>query len=169
MADSVEPDYIPRLYALRPNGVAAYADGKYAWDPDVGRLFPNHWRICVTGDLAMAEHARVLDVEKFDATPADVKPYQLARFKHGFDTIVYCSRDTVRLVADANDEWTELEWWIATLDDNYWNPDSLTNYIRSIGGPLLMPAKIRAIQWAGRGNYDESSVWGNPHWSEYPH
>lgn len=164
MADSVEPSAIPRLYAVAPNGVAAYADGSYVWSPARYR-FPRHWSICVTGNLAMAPHARVLDVERFDATPEDVEPYQLRRRELGHTTTVYCSRSTVPEIVKVNPLWRNLLWWIATLDDHFWTPSQLVANIHENYGAVIDPNMIHAIQWAGRGSYDESSIWGNPNWT----
>lgn len=168
MADSVEPSLIPRLYAAEPNGVAAYYDGKYAWNP-VLRGFPQHWRICVTGNPNLAPHARVLDVERFDATPADVKAYQAVRAAMGENTVVYCSRSTVPDIVSANSNWRSLLWWIATLEDRWYTPTDIVREIDSDYDIQLSVTSIHAIQWAGRGSYDESSIWGNPHWTNSPH
>jgi hypothetical protein len=168
MADSVQPHLIPGLYAHDPNGVAAYEDGRYAWNPVV-RGFPNHWRICVTGDPAVAPRARVIDVEKFDATPADVAAYQTVRARLGENTVVYCSRSTVPEVVRVNVGYPSLHWWIATLEDKWYTPTDLAAYLQRVWSVDINPNRIVAIQWAGRGSYDESSIWGDPHWTKSPH
>lgn len=173
MADSTRPALIPDSFRLRPNGVAAYVDGEYAWPLETQDSYPRIWRICVTGALAMAPHARVLDVERFDATPADVEPYREARAARAENCIVYCDRSTVAQVVRAcPSTWHLLEWWIATLDGGAWTPAAIVRWLDANSGELgpapIDPARIRAIQNVGMGAYDVSLMFGDPRWT-YQH
>lgn len=165
MADSTRPELIPDKYALRPNGVLMYADGPYVWPATQVRRFPRRWSITVTGDTDNPRRARCIDVERFDATPADVKPYQVARNLLGDETIVYCSRSTVPAVIAADNLWLSLVWFIATLDGVAWNPETLTDDMHTFEGIDINPARIRAIQNVEGENYDSSLIFGNPQWS----
>ncbi len=165
MADSTHPELIPDKYALRPNGVLMYADGPYVWPATQVRRFPRRWSITVTGSTDNPRHARCIDVERFDATPADVKPYADARNSLGELTIVYCSRSTVPEVIDAYDNWISLLWFIATLDGAAWNPETLVEDMYAFEGIHINPERIRAIQNVEGENYDSSLIFGNPQWS----
>jgi hypothetical protein len=164
MADSTNPAEIPDLFKLKPNGAAAYIDGKrYAWPGSAIHDFPRVWCVSVTGDPRLARNARVIDVERFDATPKDVEPYRAARAAADDHTVVYCSRDTVLGVVEACPAWHELEWWLSTLDGQAWTPSTIVAWIRAeLGGLELDPAKIRAIQSYPMGRYDMSRCFGNP-------
>jgi hypothetical protein len=167
MADSVTPWLIPEKFAARPNGVAVYRDGLYAWSSWALRHYPYQWGITVTGDLAMAPHARVIDVEHLDATAADVEPYRIARAALHESTITYCDRSTVPLVIGACPGWQRLGWWIATLDGQPWTPDLMVAWLKSQYAVELDPANIRAIQNMPMGDYDQSLVFGDPGWLHY--
>jgi hypothetical protein len=165
MADSTRPELIPDKYALRPNGVLVYADGPYKWPSTQIRRFPRRWSITVTGDPEMCREARCIDVERFDATPADIYGYAEARGKNGDSTVVYCDRATVPQVVAAYPGWRNLLWFIATLDGVAWNPATLASDIRDNEGVDIEPADIRAIQNVEAGNYDSSLIFGNPYWT----
>lgn len=166
MADSVDPTAIPALFAAKPNGVAPYHDGLYAWPHRQIERFPRVWRITVLGGKAAAPHCRVMDVERFDLTPADVQPYQLERAELGEATMVYCDRDNVHLVVDADPHWQDLEWWLATLDGIAWTPFSIAAWLWANYKVRLDPGKIKAIQNRGMGGYDQSDVFGDPGWAK---
>ena len=166
MADSTRPELIPDKFALRPNGVLVYVDGAYRWPETQVRRFPRHWRITTTGNPLMAEHARVIDVERFDATPADVEPYQNARDRIGDRTVVYCDRSTIPAVVQANNEWPHLLWMIATLDGRNWNPQSLAADI-SLNERIYLDARlIHAIQNIPGENFDTSLMFGDSEWAK---
>ena len=165
MADSVEPQLIPALYRMRPNGVAAYIDGERAWPRHQLERFPRMWRITVTGSAEAVPHARVIDCETGDATADDVVRYESERAALGETTIAYCSRSTVPLIRDAGNNWPNLHWWIATLDRYPWTAQLLTQWIMETYGVALEPAKIRACQNFPMGSYDESTLFGNPGWA----
>jgi hypothetical protein len=165
MADSTDPWEIPRTFAQRPNGAAPYYDGDYAWAQASVRIFPHVWRISVTGALSSAPHARVLDVERGDAGPADVDPYQGARAARGEQTTVYCNRSTFPAVVAAAPRWDQLLWWIATLDGNpAWTAATMRAWLLETYGQAPAEGSIRAIQIYRRAGYDESRIFGDPQW-----
>lgn len=167
MADSIEPQLIPARFRRNPNGVLAYHDGPHAWPEEQVRRFPNVWRISVTAALSSAPHARCLDVERYDATPDSVAGYQADRAARGASTTVYCSRDTVPLVIRADpDHWSELDWFIATLDNDLdWTPALMSRWLSDHLDVAVPPDRIRAIQNVPGENYDTSRVFGPPGWA----
>lgn len=171
MADSVEPDKIPDTYAAWPNGVAIYANGRFAWTAAQLARFPRFIAISVTGVPATAAFARCLDVEKGDASPADV-PHFLDSRRHRFGAhsgLIYASRSLLAEIWEALDGRPEPEWWIPTLDNHPWTPAELHENIVTKWKVPISEAKIRAIQWQDNGTFDGSSVWGKMHWTLNPH
>lgn len=164
MADSTRPNLIPDKFALRPNGVLIYVDGSYKWDARQIRRFPRHWNITTTGDVSHARTARCIDVERFDASPADVPEYAAARAKFNDRTVVYCDRSTVPAVVSSDPTSFELLWFIATLDGRNWNPATLAADIAANEGVQLDPRKIRAIQYLPGESFDTSLLFGDPEW-----
>jgi len=170
MADSVNPHTIPEKFKRNPNGVAGYVDGPLsAWTPHEFRSFPRVWRITVTGSLAVAARARVIDVETYDATPADVPAYREERHAlTGEPTVVYCDRSTVPLVIAADAQHLELEWWIAVLGGKFWTIAQLNDWLQANYQLQLPPDKVRGIQDLDTGPYDVSQIFGSPSWETTP-
>lgn len=171
MADSVEPANIPAVYEAWPNGVAIYANGRYAWSTAALARFPRFIAISVTGVPATASFARVLDVEKGDATPSDVPHFLDARRKKfgKHSGMIYASRSLLPAIMEALDGRPEPDWWIPTLDNHPWTPAELAADISRHWGVSLTQGKIRAIQWQDAHTFDGSSVWGQMHWTLNPH
>jgi hypothetical protein len=165
MADSIEPGMIPPRFRRNPNGVLIYVDGPHAWGTREIDRFPNHWGITVTGNPAMAPHAREIDVERYDATPENVPGYADSRAQIGKHTDVYCARDTVPLVIAADNKWESLFWHIATLDNYPWTPPEIVKWLEDNCQVKLDQAKIRAIQNVPGATYDTSEVFGTPNWA----
>jgi hypothetical protein len=90
MRDSVNGHLIPPGTPV----VAGYADGIYAWSQDMWDAHPDavHLSIAVHPD----HQADILDVERFDATPADV-PGWIDRFSRPARRrpTVYCARSAI--------------------------------------------------------------------------
>lgn len=164
-ADSVDPDTIPQAFTIKPNGVIAYVDGKYAWTPGQLARFPRYEAISVTGDPAAMRVARWVDVERFDATPAEVPGCWDARRSFGYsDFGAYCDRSTAGEILDAT-EGREPLWWIATLDGLPWNPVTLAADIYRRYHVNITPARVRWIQNQPMGSYDVSSGFGRETWT----
>lgn len=164
-ADSVEPATVPEAFAVRPNGVIAYVDGRYAWTPDQLARFPRYESISVTGDPAAMRVARWVDVERYDATPGDVPACWEARQRFGYANFgVYCDRSTVPEVLDAT-EGREPLWWIATLDNHAWTPAELAANIYAVYRVTINPARVRWIQCYPLGSYDVSRGFGPETWA----
>jgi hypothetical protein len=168
MADSTRPELIPDKYALRPNGVLVYVDGDYKWPTTQVHRFPRHWGITTTGAPDSAPHARVIDVERFDATPADVQEYAGARMVHNDRTIVYCSRSTIPLVVSETKAWHRLLWFISTLDGMDWTPEQMVDNVWRLYDVAIEPKMIVAIQNIEGEQYDSSLIFGNPGWQDNP-
>jgi hypothetical protein len=134
MRDSVNGHLIPPGTPV----VAGYADGIYAWSQDMWDAHPDavHLSIAVHPD----HQADILDVERFDATPADV-PGWIDRFSRPARRrpTVYCARSAIDAVRGACAP-REFDWWAATLD-----------------GTTSVPGAV-AVQFADYGGYDESVI-----------
>lgn len=167
MADSVVPDLIPAVFTRAPDGVLIYADGSYEWSASQAARFPRHISITVTGDPRMAAHARAIDVEHGDATPADVPGFIHERLALGHpDATVYCDRSTVgQVLAVAPD--LPYRFIIATLDDEFRTPEQLAEQLLAAYDVHLAPSRIWAIQWKRAAHYDQSAVFGPPDWDHH--
>jgi hypothetical protein len=134
MRDSVNGHLIPPGTPV----VAGYADGIYVWSQDMWDAHPDavHLSIAVSAD----HQADILDVERFDAVPADV-PGWIDRFSRPGRRrpTVYCSRADIDAVRGAAAP-RAFDWWAATLD-----------------GTTSVPGAV-AVQFADYGGYDESVI-----------
>jgi hypothetical protein len=113
MFDSVDPTQIPTTAEL----VAGYVNGSYKWSEEGWALFPNAGKLTinVTGDAA--DGGQALDVENYDATPADAPVWFDARTKAGATgLVIYCNRSTLPAVEAAMGPDRGFYRWIATLD-----------------------------------------------------
>jgi hypothetical protein len=171
MADSVQPWRIPEVFRQLPNGVAAYADGGYKWTQEWYDSFPRRISIAtVPGPDAV--HARCCDVERGDFTPEMVPAFYEGRKQllgDQADVVVYADRSTVPLVLEATDAAGIprgcLLWWIATLDNQPWTQQGLSqDLVTRFGAVLVQPPQIWACQWQPMGGYDVSFVFGDPQW-----
>lgn len=112
MVDSVVPDVLPTNLGL----IGGYINGAHSqWPGHAWSRFPHsrHVRINVLGTLT---RGNCLDVERFDATPADApKWYDSVTWCPKTDLAVYCNRSNVGSVIQAmgNRPW---HLWLATLD-----------------------------------------------------
>jgi hypothetical protein len=178
LADSVEPNLIPRRFAQQPNGVMGWFNGDYAWPSAEYARWPRWTRISARPlrlDPAAAA-VRELDVERGDAQPGDVPAFYEARKRPYKDAqvIAYCDRSTVPAVRSAMlsllgaADLAKLLWHIAAPASDApaggWNPASLTAEIRAAYGVTLDPAQVWAIQDTFAGTYDVSTVYGQPRW-----
>lgn len=154
MADTIDPKLLPDGW---PHAVLAYRDGWFAWPADQIRRFDKVSGISVTGDPAHAAMAREVDVERFDATPAEAPPFIRARNqdpRHDLDGTVYASRAKLPAIAAAfgspnvfsNAADVALRLHIATLDDVLWTPVTLAENILRAWRIPIDPELIWAIQ-----------------------
>ena len=139
MYDSVHPGLIPLDCQL----VAGYVDGAYRW------TFADWVRFAgkVTVPIAVSASTNdgiVLDVERFDATPAQAPGWVTMRRAAGKDPSVYCSQSVWPTVRNAfiDAQVPEPHYWIAAYPGD---------------GPVV-PAGAVAHQWVDHGDYDESVV-----------
>jgi len=147
-----------------PNApVAYYVNGHYTWSSQEIQMFGRHIAISVEPHLPEAANgARCLDVERYDATPADVKPFLVERAKYANNGTIYTSAANVRNVLDAAGNFDIPRWWIAW----YWGrPGAPTaaqvqQAVRMNCGVSLPLSKIWACQYISRAEWDESAVYG---------
>jgi hypothetical protein len=169
-ADSVSPQLIP---ASEFTHVAAYADGHYTWLAAELRRFPAHIQIAVEpGQPWQASEARVLDVERFDATPADVLPFINRRHQLGHnDATIYCSLSVVPSVIAAIGRST-LPWrlWAAW----WWRKDvppsrdQVLLELFRLTGVALAPSRLWACQWRNGADWDTSVLYGADDFTRRP-
>lgn len=166
MADSVAPWEIPARFRQKPNGIAAYIDGQYAWPRSYLRAFPRHVTISVTGIPGAAAYARIQDVEHEDATDADAPLFLETRARLGHDDgEIYCDRSTVPgVLAACEGRVPEPWWWIATLDNHPWTPAELAADILAVEHVQISKERILAVQCYPGGAYDQSLCYGQT-WS----
>ena len=156
MADSTRPWLIPASFQY----AAAYANGLFTWTDDQIDRFAGHVKIAVfAGDPSQARIARELDIERFDAGPADAAPFIEERRKIGNDGTLYVNRDnsdpapvpTERQHSGLPDLGS-VRWHVATLDGT-----------RSVPVPfgILWAVQFETVA----GAYDVSIVYGPYDWS----
>lgn len=137
--------------------IGVYVDGDYAWSGDERALFPDAVQVEISTNAAN-KIGDVLDVERFDADPAQAHDWILARKAAGYDRpSIYCS---YALVPQVRLETRELalgvdyDIWVARWD-NTQNPPPMP-------GPT---ATYAAKQYQATTGYDLSVVYddGWPH------
>jgi hypothetical protein len=143
MGDSIDPFAIP----LDVDVVAGYGDGNWVWPPAGWARFRGKPQLSIV--VNAGDQGDVLDVEKGDASPADL-PGWCDRFQRPGRRAPtgYCNRDSwpaCRAAVGAR----RVDWWISTLD-----------------GTQDVPGAV-AVQYAGSamtgGHYDLSVIL-DPSW-----
>lgn len=154
--------------AIPPSDVVAgYGDGEWPWSPswwdgsNGWDLHPEAQHLVVV--VSAAHEGDGLDVERGDATPADV-PDWVKRWKRATGwraAVLYCNRETwpevvAALVAAGIDPAGPLvDWWIASLDGT-------TTVTVPDGAKPPVAIQVRGSAQTG-GNYDESIIL-DPSW-----
>lgn len=152
--------------------VAVYANGMYQWPDDQVARFPAHVRIGVeAGQPAQAEVARVLDVECFDAAPADFPPFVRARHAAGHDdATVYTSilGDPGYGIEPVIEELTSnglmaASWrlWVAWWWQRPFPPTAaeVLAEIRALTNIVIAPGRLWACQWQNGPAFDTSVLY----------
>lgn len=165
MGDSTNPAGIPTSVRY----AAAYRNGLYQWsDADI-RRFSGTVEIAVySGQPEQAEIARVLDVERYDASPADAGPFVASRQSLGHhDATIYMSLDSISAVVDslqADDAVWHGSWrlWPAwwTLQERPPTTAQLVAAIRTVSGVTVPAQRLWACQWQSNPTWDRSIVYG---------
>lgn len=114
MYDSTNPNDIP----LDAQLVAGYINGTYTWPQSGWDRFPNAVHVPIATQ-AYVNDGVVLDVEQFDATPAQGPDWVLRRRNAGIDPTVYCSLSVWPFVRAAFQTAgvPEPHYWIARYDN----------------------------------------------------
>lgn len=149
MYDSINPARIPANAAM----VAGYVDGIYGpehgrfnqpgWDLAAWARFPNAVKVRIAV-FASTNDGHVLDVETYDATPAQAPGWVKMRRAAGRDPSVYMNASTWPAVRQAfrSAGVPEPHYWVASYP----------------GGGAVIPAGAIAHQYADPGPYDLSVV-----------
>ena len=147
MYDSVTAPRIPATAGM----VAGYVDGAYRWSASDWARFPAAVKVRIAV-FASTNDGHVLDVERYDATPAQAVGWVQRRRAAGVDPTVYCGYSTNgyswALVINAfkTAGVPEPHYWVAAYPGN---------------GPALYPGAV-AHQYAdpvtSGGDYDLSVV-----------
>jgi hypothetical protein len=95
MYDGIHPVKLPHDGQI----YASYTDGRWPNFDQLKGLFPG--KIYVSIAVDPAHDAEILDVERFDATPADSVDWVLRQRKRGADPTVYCNTATIPQVMTA--------------------------------------------------------------------
>jgi hypothetical protein len=166
-ADSTDLALVPASF----KAAFLYADGKYVPTGQEAARFEWVAHISVTGNPLAAAYARVQDVERFDATPAEFPPFAAQRLSLGHSCgIAYADLSTItekdglldQLAAESMlaDRWLLwVAWW--------WGQDVPPSLAEVAGQLELMgrrvhPDRIAACQWKPGGPYDTSVLY-QPH------
>lgn len=144
--------------------VAYYGNGAYAWSASQVHMFSRHIAISVTAHVAEeSAYPRVLDVERGDATPEDVRGYLEKHRALGFTNgTVYCDASTVGQVLRAVGNLDVPRWWIAW----YWGRPGVPSVQQvqtavALYSKVQLPvSKIWACQFVSKQNWDISQVYG---------
>lgn len=139
MFDSINPAAIPTTAAV----VAGYLNGKYAWTAAGWARFPNAVKAGIV--ISAVNAGAILDVETFDATPAQVPGWVTMRRKAGQVPTVYCNAST----------WPDVKKAVAAagiLPPLYW--------VAGYGTPPdpSIPAGAIGHQYTDTGSVDLSTV-----------
>lgn len=168
-ADSTTPAAIPSAFTH----VAGYSDGLFDWSPgELGR-FPAHVLIAVRpNDPGQARLARVLDVERYDALPADFPPFVFVRHQIGHeDATCYTSivgdpgfgiRAVVAALTQAGILLESVRLWVAWYWGRPFPPTAaeVLAEIRALTGLSLPVGTLWACQWQNGTHYDSSVLYG---------
>lgn len=142
--------------------VGVYRNGRYAADPSyLNTLFPlaKYVHVWIDVNGSCPESAQVLDVERYDATPAQAPGWIKARRKvvHTSLPTLYCNRDTLPAVlgecaAEGLIAAEHYQLWIATLDNSTtWNGREL----RTIPGVVAVQLETVGGAWDRSKVYDD--------------
>lgn len=145
MFDSANARTIPRGAAL----VAGYVDGPLSqWSPADWQRFPGS-TIVPIAVFATTNDGVVLDVERGNATPAEVPAWLDMRRRAGIDPTVYCALDDIPNVRSACRDTRTVEpyYWAARPDGDPTIPDGCV----AVQYAWLSPFDISAVRdyWPG--------------------
>jgi peptidoglycan hydrolase-like protein with peptidoglycan-binding domain len=105
--------------------VAGYANGSYAWTEAEWGLFPASAQVTISV-TASADAGDVLDVENYDATPAQTQGWIRMRKASGYyRPTIYCSLDTVPAVRGGTGPYVlgkDYDLWVASYDGSTASP-----------------------------------------------
>lgn len=158
-ADSVNPAAIPSTFTH----VAAYANGKFLWPSNELDRFAKHIRIGVYPRRPdQARYARVLDVERYDASVSDFMAFARERHQLGHhDATAYCS---LSLVGSLWEEMrgVDVPWrlWAAWYVPFQPSAASVLAELEGAFGVRLPASKLWAVQWDNGATFDTSVLYG---------
>ena len=168
-ADSTNPAAIPSQFTH----VAAYHDGLYQWPTAQIERFPAHFEIGVLpGMPGQARFCRALDVERFDATPADFPPFVRERRQLGHeDATCYTSilgadgygiLPVAAKLTEAGILLETVRLWVAWWWGRPFPPTAaeVLAEIRALTGLRLPVGTLWACQWQNGTHYDTSVLYG---------
>jgi hypothetical protein len=154
MYDGVDLSNVPTKGATM---IGFYLNGTYAVPSieSVTKRFPGWSQVPIDVNGSRPDYARVLDVERGDATPGGVAHWvymwslRNPAFHDGGRPVIYCDRGNIKAVQAGANEFLlghDYYLWVATLD-----------------GTLYTGPGVVACQRYDRGDYDESVVY-SPQW-----
>jgi len=112
-----------------------YSDGKFATPPSIRRQFRRVLPFTVLDEPGAWREAKVLDIENGAATVAQARPFvEDRKNNHGWRAGLYCSRSSVRAVAEV---CAGLDWFLclSTLDGTiYESYEGIPVYLNQFAG-----------------------------------
>lgn len=147
--DSINPGSIP---LGNGDGVMAYANGKYAWPPAAAQQFIRWGKQVVHIDVdGSAPHAAsILDVERYDATPAIAADWIQQRNMYRQDATIYIERAALDALFAVTDG---LPYWLIVAD---W-----TGSPHEITMPLPKGVRMAGTQFASLGIFDSTAIYAD--------
>ena len=162
MYDGINTD-AAAIHAHAPTApVACYINGLFAWSPAQEHLFARKIRISVmAGQPDAAKYARVLDVERGDARPADVPAFLNVRDTVKPNGTVYCSLAAVPSVL-AVLGGRRTRWWLAWYWGRPGHPSAaqVLAQLEAETGETIPADDLWACQYVSRAQWDESVIYG---------
>lgn len=156
---------------IPPESYAAlYRDGEYAAPltaPAQLRLTGHRW-ITVTGDY---RNSGIIDWEPGNPcyTPSALRAFVRGRRRMGARARVYCDRADAAEALDAVMAWLGgdlgiypgLSWWIATLDNQNWTAETLSDELAARWDAPIPAGRLWANQNVRGTDYDTSTLFGD--------
>lgn len=142
MYDGVSWNLIPASAQV----VAGYGNGHYKWPNAAWARWPGRIHIVIDTNGSDPVHCHVLDVERYDATPAQCPAWIKARIPHG-RACIYTSRSSLDAVSKACKGFKGIDVWVADWD--------------GMPHEVEVPANMHlvAVQYQSTASYDLSAVY----------
>lgn len=169
-SDPGDFDNTPAKVPLGAQYTMLYADTslEFGYRPQGNPGVPNVRYITRRGNTASEDAARYAGAADYEQGNlvyggGRLGAWAAARNSLGLRARVYCDRADVATAHPQLKGLSNIEWWIATLDNNpHWTPALIVESVEAVSGVVIPADLIWGIQWgrAGQGGYDTSYLFG---------